>query len=92
MPIGNAQVGIPVNKTATANISALDGAMLGFYANSTSSGTIAFYDSATTGTGTPITGTITPAIGWNPLPVTFVNGLYAVIAGSALNVTIVLVR
>lgn len=92
MPIGNAQVGIPKNISATANVSALDGAMLGFYVNNTSSGTIIFYDSASTGTGTPITGTITPAIGWNPLPVTFVNGLYAVIAGSSLNITIALVR
>lgn len=92
MPIGNAQVGIPKNVSATANLSALDGAMLGFYANSTSSGTVQFYDSATTTTTTPITGVITPAIGWNALPVTFVNGLYAVIAGSALNITAVLVR
>lgn len=92
MPIGNAQVGIPVNKTATANISALDGAMLGFYVNSTTTGTVQFYDSATTTTTIPITGVITPAIGWNPLPITFANGLYAVIAGSALNITAVLVR
>lgn len=92
MPIGNAQVGIPKNVSATANISALDGGMLGFYVNSTSTGTIQFYDSATTTTTTALTGAITPAIGWNPLPITFVNGLYAAIGGSALNVTIVLVR
>lgn len=90
--IGNLQVGTANNKSATANVTPNDGCMLGFYVNSTSTGTIQFYDSATTTTTTALTGPITPAIGWNPLPITFVNGLYAVIGGSALNVTIVTAR
>jgi hypothetical protein len=87
---GALQTGSYTNKTSSANIVPRDGAMLGFYVNSTSSGTITFYDSATTTTGTPISGTITPAIGWHSFPVNFANGLYAVI-GSTLNVTIVTV-
>ena len=88
MAIGNLQVGSYTNKTASANIKSGQGAMLGFYVNSTSSGTIAFYDDASTGTATPITGTITPAIGWHSMPVCFSSGLNAVIANT-LNVTIV---
>lgn len=77
-----------VNKTASANIKSTSGQLLGFYVNSTSSGTIAFYDDAATGTTTAISGTITPAIGWHHYPVAFANGLNAVI-GSTINVTYV---
>lgn len=88
MAIGNLQVGSYTNKTATANIKSSQGALLGFYVNSTSSGTIILYDDVGTGTTVPISGTITPAIGWNPYPVCFANGLYIVIA-STLNVTLI---
>ncbi len=88
MAIGNLEVGNPTNITATQNIKPSDGVMLGFYVNSTTSGTLQFYNSATTTTTTPISGVITPAIGWNYFPVGFNNGLYAVIGGT-LNVTIV---
>lgn len=82
------KTGMYKNLTATANIAKASGELLGFYVNSTTSGTIQFYDSATTTTSTPITGVITPAIGWHFLPVSTVNGIYAVIGGSALNVTV----
>lgn len=87
---GALQAGTYSNKTATANIVPRDGVMLGFYVNSTSTGTIQFYDSATTTTTTAISGVITPAIGWHFYPISFANGLYAVIA-STLNITIVTV-
>ena len=88
MSVGNTEVGTYSNKTATATIKNTDGIMLGFYVNSTSSGTIQFYDSATTTTTTPITGVITPPIGWQILPVAYSNGLYMVITGT-INVTVV---
>ena len=87
MAINNIEAGQYSNRTATANIKSTSGVILGFYVNSTTVGTIQFYDDAATGTTTPITGLITPVIGWNALPVGFGNGLYAVIGG-ALNVTI----
>lgn len=86
--IGNLNVGVYKNLTATANVKASQGAMLGFYVNSTTAGTIQFYDDAATATTAPITGLITPAVGWNELPITFASGLYVVIAAT-LNVTIV---
>jgi hypothetical protein len=88
MAIGNLNVGAFSNRTATANIKSSQGAILGFHVNSTTSGTIQFYDDAATATTAPITGLITPAVGFHELPVAFANGLYAVIGGT-LNVTIV---
>jgi hypothetical protein len=87
MAIGNFEVGAYRNLTASANVKSSQGAVIGFYVNSTTAGTIQFYDDAATGTTTPITGLITPAIGFHRLPVAFASGLYAVI-GATLNVTI----
>lgn len=88
MAIGNLNVGTAKNLTASASVKAGQGAMLGFYVNSTTSGTVAFYDDPATGTTLALTGTITPAVGWHGLPVAFANGLNVVI-GATLNVTIV---
>lgn len=88
MTIGALNIGQYKNMSASANVLPRAGALLGFYVNSTSSGTIRFYDSATTTTTTAITNTITPAVGWHPLPVAVANGVYAVI-GATLDVTVV---
>jgi hypothetical protein len=85
--IGNLNVGVYKNQTATGNVKSSQGAIIGFYVNSTTAGTIQFYDDSATATTTPITGLITPGIGWHFLPVTFASGLYAVVGGT-LNVTI----
>lgn len=78
------------NVTATGNIYHRPCDVLGFYVNSTTAGTIILYDDASTGTSLPISGTITPAIGWNPYPVSTKSGL-GVVTGGTLNVTIVFV-
>jgi len=78
--------GAPVNISATGNVKNMQGALIGFYVNSTSTGTLILYDSATTTTTTAISGTITPAIGFHRFPAGFASGLYAVIANT-LNVT-----
>lgn len=78
--------GTPINKTASANIVPRTCELIGFYVNSTTSGTLILYDDASTGTTTAISGTITPAIGYHAYPATLRNGLNAVIA-STLNVT-----
>lgn len=88
MAIGNFQVGNYANKAASGNIKSSQGGLIGFYVNSTSSGVVQFYDDAATGTSVPITGAITPAIGWQTLPVTFSNGLNMVLNSGSINVTI----
>ena len=70
---------------------ALAGTILGFFVNSTTSGTIALSAGTTSG-GTALTGTITPAAGaWYALPITEPTGIYCTI-GNTINVTFVVVE
>lgn len=71
--------------TASGSVCASRGRLAGFYVNSTTAGTLLLYDN-TAASGTQITGTITPAIGWNALPVDFQTALFATIGGT-LDVT-----
>lgn len=81
----NGMFGAPVNTTATVTVKKIPGTMLGFYVNSTTGGTIVFYDALSATNA--ISGTITPAIGWHFFPASLVTGLHVVIANT-LNVTI----
>lgn len=75
------------NITASTKIKEGDGVLVGMYVNSTSSGTIKFWDN-TAGSGTVINNTITPAIGYHDLgEAAFTTGLYATIANT-LDVTL----
>jgi hypothetical protein len=84
------QGGFPVNVSATGSVLAVPGQLLGFYVNSTNAGTLVLYDalSATN----PISGTITPALGWNQFPSIHLVGAWAVIGGTALNLTFMIVK
>jgi len=82
------EVGNYKNITATGDVTTLPGSLLGFYVNSTTSGTIVFRDGGSG--GTVMNGTITPAVGFHRFPSTFGAsglGLHATIANT-LNVTI----
>lgn len=75
------------NLTGSGAVSTNGGNLIGFYVNSTTSGTIVLTDGGSGGTA--ITGTITPAVGWHFLPCTFgVGGLYATLANT-INVTFI---
>ena len=78
--------GSPVNQTQAGNgiISAGPCRLIGFYVNSTSSGTLAFKDGGSSGTA--IAGTITPSAGWNAFPCIFGTSAY-VTYGGTINVT-----
>ncbi len=76
--------GTPVNLTGTAVVSVASGTLLGFYVNSTTSGTIVLRVGGAS--GAVICGTITPAIGWNRYPAYCPGGLHATIGGT-LDVT-----
>jgi hypothetical protein len=75
----------------TPETTALQGCILGFFVNSTSSGTIALSAGTASG-GAAITGTITPvALGWYALPIVSPTGIYCTI-GATINVTFVVVE
>ena len=77
----------PTNLTASALIKTGAGVLCGMYVNSTTAGTIKFWDN-TSAAGTVINNTITPAIGYHNLgSVAFNTGLYATIGGT-LDVTL----
>lgn len=83
------QAGVPVNATASTTLGRTSDqvTLIGFYVNSTTVGTIVF---AKTSGGTALSGTITPAIGWNAFPMSCPDGLHATIGGT-LNVTFIIV-
>ena len=90
MPALTIEGGKAVNITATGDVVATTDCMLiGFYVNSTSSGTLVLRRGGSSGTA--ISGTITPAIGFHPFPATCPGGLHATIANT-LNVTLFVVE
>lgn len=82
--------GGPVRLTASGAVTGARGTLLGFYVSSTTGGTIVLYDNSA-GSGTQLSGTITPAIGWHFFPVRCNAGIYATIANT-LDVTFIVVR
>ena len=80
-----AGVGAAYNKTATGDVvTSRNVALLGFYVNSTASGTVVLRKGGSG--GTVISGTITPAVGFHSFPATCEGGLHATIANT-LDVT-----
>lgn len=79
------EFGHAVNITSTADVVATTNCvLLGFYVNSTTSGTLVLRRGGSGGTA--LSGTITPAIGFHRFPVRCPGGLHATIANT-LNVT-----
>lgn len=80
--------GAPINLTATGVVSEVSGSLLGFFCNSTTSGTVVMNvgGSGTSG-GTAISGTITPTAGtFYRFPAYLTSRMYVTIANT-LNVT-----
>jgi len=78
------QAGTPVLLSSSGAVSLSAGSLIGFYVNSTSSGTIVIRDGGSGGTA--ISGTITPSTGFNCFPAFCPNGCYATLANT-INVT-----
>lgn len=85
MALPIAPVGFPVNLAASAAFSTGPCQLLGFYVNNTNAGTLIIKDGGTS--GTPISGTITPVIGFHEFPVNIGTSGFATIGGTALDVT-----
>ena len=84
--MSQAITGQPVNLTASGAIYGKPAQLIGFYVNSTTSGTIILKDGGSSGTA--LSGTITPAVGWHFFPADFSTSPYATIGGT-LNVTFI---
>ena len=80
-----AEVGAYKNIAATAAVSTGPCQLIGFYVNSTTAGTVVLRDGGAS--GTVMSGTITPPIGFHPYPSNVGTSLHATIAGAALDVT-----
>ena len=80
-----AEVGGYKNITATGAVSTGACQLIGFYVNNTTIGTLVLKDGGASGTA--MSGTITPAIGFHRFPANVGVSLYATIGGSALDVT-----
>jgi len=80
-----AEVGAYKNITATGAVSTGPCQLIGFYANNTTIGTLVLRDGGAS--GTVMSGTITPAIGFHRFPANVGTSLHATIAGTALDVT-----
>jgi hypothetical protein len=80
-----AEVGGYKNITATGAVSTGACQLIGFYVNNTTIGTLVLRDGGAS--GTVMSGTITPAIGFHRFPANVGTSLYATIGGSALDVT-----
>lgn len=80
--------GQPKNISASEVTHARPCYLIGFYVNSTTSGTIVIHDSASASVNNAISGTITPAIGFHRFPAALGSGLRVVIANT-LNITLV---
>lgn len=78
------EVGTGNNMTATGDVTTGNTSLIGFYVNSTSSGTLVLKKGGSGGTA--LSGTITPAIGFHRFPCGAPGGLHATIANT-LNVT-----
>lgn len=78
--------GQPTNLTASGAISGGPCRLIGFYVASTTTGTIVIKDGGSSGTA--ISGTITPAVGFHffPAAIGSSNGAYATLANT-INVT-----
>ena len=76
------------NVTGTTAITTVPAVLTGFYVNSTTGGTLVFRDGGASGTGTTVSGTITPAIGWHFFPVSFPRSIHVTVANT-IDVTLI---
>ena len=76
--------GTAINATATGTILGSQGRLIGFYVNSTSSGTVVLRDGGSG--GRVLCGTITPAIGFHWFPAAFSKDLHFT-EGGTLDIT-----
>ena len=70
-----------LNGTTSQLVHTGRGDLVGIHVNSTSSGTVKFWDN-TSAAGTVIINTYTVTAGWNAMPFPFATGLYITVGGT----------
>ncbi len=85
MSLPVAECGYPVNLSSSGAISVGPCQLLGFYVNSTSSGTMNILDGGSSGTA--LCGTITPAIGFHRFPADIGRSGYFTKVSGTIDVT-----
>ncbi len=79
------EAGYPVNLSASGDICLKPCTILGFYVNSTSSGTLNIKDGGSSGTA--LDGTITPAIGFHRFPAACTTSAYFTKVSGTIDLT-----
>lgn len=76
------QGGTPINLSVSGALSLIPATCIGYHVNSTSGGTMVVRNGGASGTA--VTGTITPSVGFNAFPASFssTSGGYVTISGT----------
>lgn len=74
------QGGVPVLLSSSGAVGNDQCTIIGYHVNSTSGGTMVIRDGGSSGTA--VTGTITPLVGFTAFPASFVDGAYVTISGT----------
>ena len=84
-----AETGTPINRTTTGTVSVVSGTLLGFYVNNKTAGATLVIRSGAAGasSGTAISGTITPLIGFHRFNAYCPAGCHATIAVQPMDIT-----
>ena len=81
------ETGTPTNLTATGAVSVAPGTLIGFYVNNKTAGGTLVLRNGSTASGTAISGTITPLIGFHRFNAYCPDGCHATIAVQAMDIT-----
>ena len=83
------EAGTPVNLSATGTISKASGTLIGYYVNNKTAGATLVLRSGADGasSGTAITGTVTPLIGFHAMQAYCPSGCHATIAVQPMDIT-----
>lgn len=81
------ETGTPINLSATGIVSKVAGTLLGYYVNNKTAGGTLVIRNGTTSSGTAITGTVTPLIGYHNMGAYLPDGCHITIAVQPMDIT-----
>lgn len=81
------EAGAPVNRTDTGVVSLVAGTLIGYYVNNKTVGATLVIRNGNSSSGTAISGTITPLIGYHHVGAYLPNGCHITIAVQPMDIT-----